>query len=50
MNIKTISNGNTEKFDELVSNASKELNAKFTQTHATDVGGNIIYTAVLFYD
>jgi len=50
MNIKTINNYNPSEFDEEVSKTSKELKAKFTQTHTTNVGGRVLYTAILFYE
>lgn len=50
MKIKTITNGIKEKFDEEVNQVNDELKAKFTQTHLTVLNGNIVYTAVLFYE
>ena len=50
MNIKTINNFDQALFDAEVSKNSIELNAKFTQTHVTNVGGRVLYTAILFYE
>ena len=50
MKIKTINNFDPVKFDEEVNRINQEVKGKFTQTHATNVGGRVLYTAILFYD
>ena len=36
-------------FDKRANLVSKELNAFATQTHVTEMGGSLFFTAVLFY-
>ncbi len=47
--IEIIVENNLERWKEKVNALSKELNAFATQTHVTESGGSLFFTAILFY-